>query len=395
MSRKIIGSTLALMLCFALFYTLGVGREKVIPTDAGVTEETSEIAEEEFSTILMEGSTGQVLMECNSHERRPVGTLNKIMTTLLIAEAIARDEISEDTMVSASKNASGAAGASIWLVVGEKLSVRDMLKGIIIGNANDACIAMAECLAMTEENFVELMNERASELGMVDTVFENCTGYDTDGQYSTAYDMAILARELTNQKHEFLFEYMSCWRDFLRGDETELVNSNTLVKNYNGIIGVKAGYTEKSSNTLVAAAKRDDATYISVVLGCPDKDRRFKIGKNLLNIGFSNYQVLVPTVNGEFIAPLRVRGGVDSAVEIEALKLSGLVVPIGTSDNVSSVLVLPNYIEAPVKAGQKVGAIAFYRDEELIYETELVTISDVKKNSVGYSFKKLLHSLLK
>jgi D-alanyl-D-alanine carboxypeptidase (penicillin-binding protein 5/6) len=343
--------------------------------------------------VLMEAETGRVLKEQNGYTEVPIGTMCKLMTVLLVAEAIESGELKLDEMVVTSSHANSMQGAQIWLMHGEQMSVRDLLKGVIIGNANDATVALAEAVGQSEENFTAMMNTRAFELGMRNTGFYNSSGYGTEEQYSTAYDMALLCRELA--KHGFLYEYMTCWRDFVRGEETELVNENKLVKNYDGIIGFKAGHSTKAGNCIAIGAERNNTTYIVVALGYSDKDERFDVAKSLLATGFSNYQVTNPSFSNEHLMPIKVVRGIDSAVMIEAKELNSLVVSKGKTEDITSVIFVPEYITAPVKKGQAIGVIGFYIDDVLLYETDLITTNAVDEMTLFKAFKKICTNLLK
>ena len=346
------------------------------------------------ATLLMEVNTGTVLVEQNGYEALPVGTLSKVMTALLVAEAIDRGELALDTTVTASTRATAADGAVIWLLTGEKMTVSELLMGLVIGNANDAAIALAEAVAGTEADFVGLMNSRASELGLKSTVFDSCTGFpDSDGQYSTAYDLALVSRELL--KYDFLSGYLTTWLDYVRNGETELVNENTLVRTYDGVLGIKAGHSEKSGQSVIAAARRESGAYIAVVLGCNDKDARFSEAKKLLNTAFGSYETVNPSFSSELLMPLKIKKGVDMAVEIRAEDLSSLVVPKGASSDISTSILLPSYITAPVRKGQPVGTVAFYRDDTLLYETSLIAADRVERRNFRSSFKKILLKMFK
>ncbi len=345
------------------------------------------------ASLLMEADSLQVIQHENGYEKVPVGTLNKMMTVLLAVEAVENGVLTMDTMITASPNANSMKQASIWLMPGEKMSLEDLLKGIIIGNANDASVAVAEALHGSENEFVKYMNTRAFELGMKDTVYRNCTGYDSKDQYSTAYDTAILASEMV--KHEVLVKYMTIWHDYLRGEDTELVNENSLVRDYEGILGVKASHSQMSGNCLVLAVKKENTVYISVILGCPDKKQRFALGKELINIGFSRYQTALPYLSSEYLMPVKVRKGVDSAVELNIGELSALAVPKGREDDIDCVIIMPEYINAPVKKSQKIGVAFFYLDDTMLCMTDIMTANSVEKLNLWISFKELCKNLLK
>lgn len=345
-----------------------------------------------YSALLMEAETGTVLSHENGYERTAQGTLSKLMTVLLTAEEIESGNFDESTVFTASTEANKQPGSVIWLMTGESISVEELLKAVIIGNANDAAMVLAENIAEDEHEFVGMMNARAFELGMRDTVYTNCTGFDENRQYSTAYDTALLCRELL--KHKFLTRYFTTWMDRVRNDQTELVNENKLVRTYDGILGFKAGHSKKSGYTLALAAERNEQRYISVILGCDDENERFTAGKSLLADGFSMYKVTTPAFSNEFLKPVAVHGGVDSAVEIEAGTLKGLVVPKG-HDELCSVVFIPEFVYAPVQKGQYIGKVGFYNGDTLLYETDLIASESVESMTFSKAVKKCLYILYK
>ena len=229
------------------------------------------------SAILMEEATGNILYESNPDERLPIASVTKVMTMLLIMEAVDSGKISLDDMVTVSENAMSYGGSTMFLETGEQLTVNDMLKGIAVASANDCCVAMAEHLAGSESAFVDMMNEKAKELGMENTHFMNTNGLDEDDHYSSARDVAIMSREL--MKHETIFNYTSIWMDTLRGGKFQLANTNKLIRFYDGANGLKTGSTSKALCCLSAAAKRNDMQLIAVVLGAPTSAERFASAK--------------------------------------------------------------------------------------------------------------------
>ena len=337
---------------------------------------------------------------------------NLAMGTLVIEDIIAIFAMVILSTIAVSQSISGFALAerigllllylALWLILGIYLVPTVMKK--LVGLMNDEVLlvfslglcflmaVLAEEIGGDENEFVGMMNARAFELGMRDTVFKNCAGYDAQGQYSTAYDTALLTRELL--KHDFLKSYMTSWMDSVRNGQTELVNENRLVRTYEGILGVKAGHSEESGYTLSLAAERDGQVYISVVMGCSDKDERFAVGKSLLAAGFSSYKVTTPAFSNEFLKPLSVHHGVDDAVEIEAEDLTGLVVP-KSGDELSSVIFIPEYVEAPVKKGQKIGTVGFYNGDALLYETNLIASESVECMTFSIALKKYLYIMYK
>ena len=384
--KLIVPCFLVILIMISCSLTTFADGEEVIPasTDTQISAK---------SAILIEASTGQVLFEKDAQNPLPIGTLNKIMTVLLVSEAVDNKKLALTDMITTSSYANSMKQAVIWLNVGEKMCVEDLLKGVIIGNANDASVALAEAVAGSEESFVVKMNQRAKELGMSNTNFKNCTGYDVENQRSSAYDVALMSRELI--KHSWLNKYMTCWMDQLRNGATSIVNTNTLVKNYDGIIGIKAGYSDAALNCLCAAATRENVTYIAVVLGCTDKDSRFAEAKKLLNLGFSNYQVKSPNVPSDLLKPVRVKGGTSRLVNIQAENLANVVVPNGTYKDITNKVTIPEEIQAPVKANQVIGEISFYRGEKLIYKTNLIAVNEVEKMTFFKAFGVLMQNMLK
>lgn len=341
--------------------------------------------------ILMECSTGRVLNEKNSREKLPTGTMAKLMTALIAGEMLESGQWQTDTPLTASDCVDGKKGAVIWLLPGDVMTVEDLLKGLIIGNANDAAAVLAEKISGSEEDFVMDMNARAFDLGMLDTRFTSPEGYDDEKGYSTAYDLGLLCCALSKLK--CLSAYFTTWRDFLRDGATELVNENTFARTYDGMIGWKASHTEMSGWCIAAGAEKNGMECAAVVLGA-DEDSRFSIAKQILKEGFSKYTLTLPGFSSEFMKPVTVRGGLSSSVDVEAKNLSGLVVP-KSSPGLKSVLILPNFVSAPVEKGRKIGSIAFYNGDTLLLETDLIAKEDVEAVSIKSSVQKLLGKLFK
>lgn len=342
-------------------------------------------------TILMETSSRQVLEEANSTVKMQVGTLNKVMVAVLVAEKIADGELSLDTQLTTSTNAQGERGATIWLLQGEKMSVEDLLKGMLIGNANDSTIVLAEEVGGSEEGCINMMNEKAKEINMYDTCFKNVCGYDQDGQYSTAYDIALLGCEFL--QYGYLSKISSTYMDYLRDYATELVNENYLTRTYEDLTGIKASHSERSGYSIVASAERDGTSYLTVALDCKDSNTRFSIAKKLLNKGFNSYVTAEPSFSSEFMKPIQVRGGTDLAVMVEPKELKSITIAKGSSD-IENVIFLPEYITAPIKKGQRLGEVCFYIDDTMIYKTDLIASNQVSEMTFLKALKKLLIHLL-
>lgn len=337
------------------------------------------------SAILMEESTGNILYESNPDERLPIASVTKVMTMLLIMEAVDSGKISFDDMVTVSENAMSYGGSTMFLETGEQLTVNDMLKGIAVASANDGCVAMAEHLAGSESAFVDMMNEKAKELGMENTHFMNTNGLDEDDHYSSARDVAIMSREL--MKHETIFNYTSIWMDTLRGGKFQLANTNKLIRFYDGANGLKTGSTSKALCCLSAAAKRNDMQLIAVVLGAPTSAERFASAKSLLDYGFANYAVNTQITAGDEVQKIAVEKGVDKEVDVVAGDSCSTLVKKGQEDNITKEIKIDETITAPIEAGQKIGTMTISRDGEVIADIDLNASSAVEKKGIGLIIK--------
>ena len=337
------------------------------------------------SAILMEESTGNILYESNPDERLPIASVTKVMTMLLIMEAVDSGKISLDDMVTVSENAMSYGGSTMFLETGEQLTVNDMLKGIAVASANDGCVAMAEHLAGSESAFVDMMNEKAKKLGMENTHFMNTNGLDEDDHYSNARDVAIMSREL--MKHETIFNYTSIWMDTLRGGKFQLANTNKLIRFYDGANGLKTGSTSKALCCLSAAAKRNDMQLIAVVLGAPTSAERFASAKSLLDYGFANYAVNTQITAGDEVQNIAVEKGVDKEVGVVAGDSCSTLVKKGQEDNITKEIKIDETITAPIEAGQKIGTMTISRDGEVIADIDLNASSAVEKKGIGLIIK--------
>lgn len=337
------------------------------------------------SAILMEEATGNILYESNPDERLPIASVTKVMTMLLIMEAVDSGKISLDDMVTVSENAMSYGGSTMFLETGEQLTVNDMLKGIAVASANDGCVAMAEHLAGSESAFVDMMNEKAKELGMENTHFMNTNGLDEDDHYSSARDVAIMSREL--MKHETIFNYTSIWMDTLRGGKFQLANTNKLIRFYDGANGLKTGSTSKALCCLSAAAKRNDMQLIAVVLGAPTSAERFASAKSLLDYGFANYAVNTQITAGDEVQKIAIEKGVDKEVGVVAGDSCSTLVKKGQEDNITKEIKIDETITAPIEAGQKIGTMTISRDGEVIADIDLNASSAVEKKGIGLIIK--------
>lgn len=343
------------------------------------------------SAILVEASTGTVLYEQNADEHLPIASVTKIMTMLLIMERISSGVLSLTDMVTVSENANSYGGSTMFLETGEQLSVNDMMKGIAVASANDGCVAMAEHIAGSEAAFVEMMNKRAAELGMKDTIFLNTNGLDADGQYSSARDVAAMSRELI--KHERVFDYTKIWTDSLRDGRFALANTNRLIRFYSGATGLKTGSTSKAGCCLSATAERDGMSLIAVVLGAPDTKTRFSSASALLNHGFSEYSVKKQVEKGEPTGAVHVAKGVKKELKTEAGdSYSVLMKRAETIENEKSV-VMSDSVIAPVKKGDKVGEITFTESGEAVRTVDIIAAEDVDKKGFHMVLADMLYGL--
>mgnify|MGYP001852123441 FL=1 len=344
------------------------------------------------SAVLMEASTGKVLFEKNAHEQRPCASITKVMTLLLVMEALDEGRIHLEDMVSASEHASSMGGSDIWLEPGETMSVDDLLKATVIVSANDAAVALAEYVSGSEEAFVQRMNERAAELGMKDTAFKNCNGLDEDGHVTTAYDIALMSRALI--QHEKIFDYTQVWMDELRGGKTQLVNTNKLLKSYSGITGLKTGTTGKAGSCMAATAERDGMSLVAVVLGCASTEDRFSSAASLLDAGFSGWALTAPSLSSDALAPIAVEKGMQSTVAVEADPLTGVVVPKGRAGEVVCETTMEETLTAPVEQGQAVGEVTCVLDGEVLARSQIRAASSVEALTFSSAWLSLLRAVV-
>ena len=330
------------------------------------------------SAILIEQTTGTILYEKEAHAQLRPASVTKIMTILLIMEAIHSGQITLDTQVSCSENAASMGGSQIWLEVGESLTVDEMLKAICVVSANDCSVAMAEYIAGTEEAFVQKMNDKAKELGMNDTVFKNCHGIDEDGHLTSSYDIALMSKELLN-KYPEVTNYTTIWMDTLRDGESELVNTNKLIRTYEGATGLKTGSTSLALYNLSASATRNDLSLIAVVMRAPSSQERINNAKTLLDYGFSNYEFIKTSSKDEIVQNVSVQKGVINNVNLVYESTNGTVIKKGNSDGIKNEIIINEDIVAPISKGDVLGKVNFYLNDELIGTSNLIAEEEVKK----------------
>ena len=343
------------------------------------------------SAILMEAGTGKILFEKNAHEHRPCASITKVMTLLLVFEAMDSGRLSLDDTITSSAHAASMGGSDIWLEEGESMTADDMIKATVVASANDAAVALAEHISGSEDAFVEQMNARAKELGMDDTTFKNCNGLDEEGHLTSAYDVALMSREL--MKHEKIYDYTSIWLDYLRNGETQIVNTNKLLKTYKGITGLKTGTTDDAGCCMAASAERDGMTLLSVVLGCDTGKQRFADSAALLDYGFANYAVKELKLPDNLPSSLKVSGGMTDGVGVSCEVSEGIVMNKASMDEVQVDIDLPDELEAPVEKNQKVGSVNFTAGKEK-RSFDVTADGSVKKTSFGLIFGYLINSLL-
>lgn len=343
------------------------------------------------AALLMEKSTGQVLYEANAHAPLELASVTKVMTLLLIMEALDAGTITKETMVPVSATAAGMGGSQVYMEEGEEFSVHDMLKAIAVASGNDACVAMAEYLAGSESAFVEKMNARAAELGMEDTVFCNCTGLPAEGHHSSAYDIALMSRELI-LRHPDIRTYTTIWMDTLRDGDFQLANTNKLVRYYEGATGLKTGSTDAALYCLSATAEKEGMELIAVILGAPTSNDRFEGAKALLNYGFATY-ALVPVAPSEPLTPVPVTLGTAASVQPGLAQERQLLLPKGEAGKVTTTVDLPSALSAPVEAGQELGHLTVLVDGQAVEEIPLVAQEAVGKRSLWQVYGGLLAAL--
>lgn len=352
----------------------------------------SAISDEEVaapSAILMEPNTGKILYEKNANELRPCASITKVMTLVLVMEAIDSGKISLDDQVTASAHAASMGGSDIWLKEGETMSVNDLIKATVIMSANDAAVVLAEHVYGTEDEFVKQMNIRAKQLGMNDTTFKNCNGLDEDGHLTTAHDVALMSAELI--KHEKIFDYTLTWMDYVRDGETQLVNTNKLIRSYKGITGLKTGTTSQAGSCISATAKRDNLSLVAVVLGCSTTDERFTSASTLLDYVFANFSFA--SLQMPELGTVPVTNGIQGEVQAECTATAEVLIPKGKESAIKSEVELSEGVQAPVEQGQLLGKVKYELDGEVIAEYDITAKNSVKELDFGASFMILLRSL--
>lgn len=348
---------------------------ETIPTNA-----TTSLSLNVGSAVLIEQNSGQVLYNQNMHEKLRPASVTKVMTILLIMEAIDSGKLSYTDKIPCSEKAAGMGGSQIWLDVREELTVDEMLKAICVVSANDCTVAMAEYLAGTEEAFVEQMNTKAKELGMNDTTFKNCHGIDEDGHVTSAYDIALMSRELLT-KHPSITKYTTIYMDSLRDGKSSLVNTNKLVRNYKGATGLKTGSTSIALYNLSASATRNDLSLIAVIMKAPTSPIRFAEAQKLLDYGFSNFEYKKLANKNDLIKEVAVDKGIENSVNAILENDSGVLIQKGQNKDIVQSMELPDSVSAPVSAGQVLGNVTYSLNGNEIGKVNIVAEKSVGKNT--------------
>ena len=340
------------------------------------------------SAVLMEASTGQVLFEKDPHAVRSCASITKVMTLCLVFEAIDSGRLSLDQTLTASAHAASMGGSDIWLEEGEAMSVDDLMKATVIMSANDAAVVLAEAVSGSEDAFVERMNQKAQELGMNDTTFQNCNGLDEEGHVTSAYDVALMSRELI--RHEKIFDYTLTWMDSVRGGETQLVNTNKLIRSYQGITGLKTGTTGQAGSCITATAEREGLSLIAVVLGADSTDHRFQDAAALLDYGFGGWRVTEP--EAPVLDPVPVARGMAPTVEVQAGESPSILLEAAETGQVETEIVLQE-LAAPVQAGEVVGQIHYRVNGKTVAQVDITAVSGVEAVTFSGALGRLLQAL--
>ena len=347
------------------------------------------------SAILIEATTGKIIYEKNVHERYAPASMTKIMSMILIMEEIEKGNLKWNETLTTSSNASSMGGSQIFLQANEKMSVKDLFKGVAIGSANDATVVFAERIAGTEDKFVEKMNQKAKELGLKDTNFKNATGLDEANHYSSAYDMAFMARELV--KHEKIFEFTTIYEDYLRQNTDNkfwLVNTNKLIKTYEGADGLKTGYTKEAGYCLTATANKNRMRLIGTIMGASDSKTRNSNVMTLLDYGYNSYEMQVEVKKGDVISNKKITKAKNQNVKIVPKKDASVLIKRGEEKEALNYEIKLDKIKLPIKKGQRVGILKLKDGNKVVSKVELTVKNDIKKASIIEIYRRSLKSII-
>ena len=358
--------------------------------DASTQEEETANVAPQFqvnakAAILIEAETGTILFSFNEHEPLPIASITKIMTMLLVMEAIDSGKLDFKQKTTVSANAARMGGSQVYLKEGEIFTVEELLKAVAVHSANDASVALAEAVAGSEEAFVAMMNQKAQELKMKNTMFLDCTGLTDGGHYSTAYDVAIMSRELLI-KHPKIVHFTTIWHDTFRDGKFDLDNTNKLVKRYRGTTGLKTGFTNKAGFCLSASAERDGTKFISVILGSDSNDHRFSETARLLDFAFSNWESARIEKKDMDAGTIKVKKGAVTEIPVKFSDNAVVVVKKGGKSKITEKIEMPEIINAPVKAGQTVGVLNIELEGDILASIDIVAAKDSQKCTFGLIF---------
>ena len=334
------------------------------------------------SAILMDQTTGAILFEKNADEKRAPASVTKVMTLLLIMEAVESGKLEWDSPIAVSPEAAGMGGSQVYLKEGETMTTDEMVKCIAVVSANDCCVAMAEAISGSVSSFISKMNQRAKELGMKNTHFNSCTGLDTEDHYTTAHDIAIMSREL--MKHEKIKDYSTIWMDTVRNGAFTLSNTNKLIRFYDGATGLKTGFTDDAGYCLSATATRESLSLIAVVLGGETSDKRFSDAKALLNFGFTQYTLYQESPSS--IDPVKVIKGMEDLIQPQLAEQPAFLIQKGSEKSIKYKVELSESVLAPVDAGQKIGTITYTCNGKNIGNIHLIADKEIPKVTFGHLF---------
>lgn len=376
------------IIIFLLTFTLCFLSTPIVFAEETNKEESLELSAN--SAILMCMDTGDIIYERNAYEHCSPASVTKVMSILLVLEAIDSGKIALTDEVYASETAVSMGGSQIWLEVGEAMTVDELLKAVVVASANDACVALGEFVAGSYTGFIKMMNDRAAELGLENSNFENSTGLDDTvaNHYSCAYDIAVIATEV--MKHELVRDYTGIWLDYLRNGETELNNTNKLVNTYNGITGLKTGTTSNAGFCLCATAERDGMNLVAVVLGSDTSEDRFNGATNLLDFGFANYELIAPEIDETKITNVKIKGGKEKSLKPSFNASEQILVAKGSGE-ISYEYNINDEMTAPISKNDNLGAITVYSGEEIIKTINLKSDKDIETVNFSDIFKKLLN----
>lgn len=379
-----------IIICLLTVFTLVIS-----PLGIAYGEENFKV--EANSAILIDASTGKVLIEKNAHEKLPPASVTKIMVMLLAMEALENNKMTLEDEVLVSANASGMGGSQVYLEEGEVQKVNTLMTAIALRSANDASVALAEHLAGSEELFIGLMNERAKELGMKNTNFSNTSGLPDENHYTTAYDISLMSRELL--KYPKIHDWLTIWMTDIevgkKKDKVQsLVNTNRLIRFYPGATGLKTGYTSEAKYCLSASATKGNLSLIAVVLGCDTSDIRFREIRKMLDYGFATYDSSPIANKGDSIRRLKVHKGRVDEINIVVEEKLNILVKKGQTGNIEKEIILPDYIDAPLEKNQVVGEIVARIDNKEVGRVNLITSEEVERASLVNTFRKILRNLI-